>query len=374
MQPKMAAKIEKATRKEFPDGIAAYGTDALRFTFAAMASTGRDVNFDLGRVEGYRNFCNKLWNAARYVLMNTESYDCGQKGGATILSLADRWIVSRLQQVEGQVAFEMGNYRFDHVAQLLYSFVWDEYCAWYLELSKVVLTNEQSKDNDLRGTRQTLVYVLEAILRLLHPITPFITETIWLKIAPLAGIKANSNNSTISKQSYPVPDQAKIDNTAIDDMQWVMTAIEGIRNIRGEMNIKPSKKIPVILENTNEADRKKVAEHSDYLNTLAKLESISVLEAGQVAPESAIALVGDMKVLVPLAGLIDKNAEIKRLQKEIQKLEKELVSVQGKLKNESFVSRAPAAIVQQKKNHASELESSLASLKEQYTGIEAMVD
>ena len=374
MRPKDAPKIEKATRKEFPDGIAAYGTDALRFTFAAMASTGRDINFDLGRVEGYRNFCNKLWNAARYVLMNTESYDCGQKGGAVILSLADRWIISRLQEVEGQIAFEMSNYRFDHVAQLLYSFVWDEYCAWYLELSKVVLTNDQSKDTALRGTRQILLHVLESILRLLHPITPFITEAIWLKIAPLAGIKTDTNKSTISKQSYPVPDKNKIDNTAIADMQWVMTAIEGIRNIRGEMNIKPSKKIPVTLENTSEADRKRVTEHSDYLTTLAKLETISVLEAGQVAPESATALVGNMKVLVPLAGLIDKDAEIKRLEKEIQKLEKELVSVQGQLKNENFVNRAPEAIVQQEKNRALEIESSLTSLKEQYTGIEAMTD
>jgi valyl-tRNA synthetase len=299
MQPKMAAKIEKATRKEFPDGIAAYGTDALRFTYTAMASTGRDINFDLGRIEGYRNFCNKLWNAARYVLMNTESQDCGASGGAVILSAADRWIISRLQQVEAQVAAEISNYRFDHMSQILYSFVWDEYCSWYLELSKVVLTNDASSESCQRGTRKTLVHVLEAILRLLHPITPYITEAIWQKVAPLTG---------------------------------------------------------------NES------------RTIINQPSISALAADETAPDSATALVGEMKVLVPLAGLIDKNAELKRLQKEIQKLEKELASVEGKLKNENFVSRAPAEIVLQEKNRAAEIKSSLTSLGEQHASIEAMAD
>lgn len=370
MRPKDAVKIEKATRKEFPNGIAAYGTDALRFTFAAMASTGRDINFDLGRIEGYRNFCNKLWNAARYVLMNTETHDCGLKGGAIIHSAADRWIISRLQEVEAQVATEISNYRFDHMSQILYSFVWDEYCSWYLELAKVVLTNEKSKDSALRGTRQTLLHVLETILRLLHPITPYITEAIWLKIAPLAGIE----DRTIIHQPYPVSDKNKIDTRAIEDMQWVMATIEGIRNIRGEMNIKPAKKIPVILENTNKSDTQRLKDHSDYLVTLAKLENISVLATNETAPDSATALVGEMKVLVPLAGLIDKGAELKRLEKEIQKLEKELVSVQGKLKNEKFVSRAPENIVRQEKNRAAEIESSLASLGEQRAGIEEMAE
>jgi valyl-tRNA synthetase len=370
MQPKMAAKIEKATRKEFPEGIAAYGTDALRFTFAAMASTGRDINFDLGRIEGYRNFCNKLWNAARYVLMNTETYDCGTRGGTVTLSVADKWIISRLQQVEAQVESEISNYRFDHMAQILYSFVWDEYCSWYLELSKVVLTSDESKEAAMRGTRQTLVRVLESVLRLLHPITPYITETIWQKIAPLAGIEGK----TIMHQPYPVSDNNKIDNGAIADMQWVMSTIEGVRNIRGEMNIKPSRKIPVFLENTTQSDVQRLEKHGEYLKNLARLESISVLSKGKAAPESATALVGEMKVLVPLAGLIDKGAELKRLEKEIQKLEKELASVQGKLNNENFVSRAPESIVQQEKNRATEIESSLASLGEQRSNIEAMTD
>ena len=370
MQPKMQKKIEKATRKEFPDGIPAFGTDALRFTLAALATTGRDINFDLGRIEGYRNFCNKLWNAARYVLMNTEGQDCGQDGGDVELNAADHWIISRLQQVEQKVEQQMAGYRFDHMAQDIYSFIWDEYCSWYLELSKVVLNNDSSSEAQRRGTRHTLVRVLEAILRLLHPIMPFITEEIWQKVAPLAGKTGDS----IMRQPYPEADEDSIDDDAMAQMQWVMQAITGIRNIRGEMNIKPSQKIPVLFENASKQDQQYLEQSHGYFDFLARTESITCLGKKDAAPEAATALVGDMKVLVPLAGLIDKDAELNRLNKEIERLEKEINKAEGKLKNKNFVDKAPAQVVEQEQARLAEFQSALANLKEQYKKIKALPD
>ena len=371
MQPKMQKKIEKATRKEYPDGIPAFGTDALRFTLAALATTGRDINFDLGRIEGYRNFCNKLWNAARYVLMNTEGQDCGQAGGDIELNAADHWIISRLQQVEQRVEQQMAGYRFDHMAQDLYSFIWDEYCSWYLELSKVVLNNDNSSEAQLRGTRHTLVRVLEAILRLMHPIMPFITEEIWQKIAPLAAKTGDS----IMLQPYPIADNSKINDDAMAQMQWVMDTIAGIRNIRGENNIKPSQKIPVWLDNANEQNKQYLEQSRGYFDFLTRTKSITYLEDSETAPEvSSIALVGDMKVLVPLAGLIDKDAELKRLSKEIERLEKEINKAEGKLNNKNFVDKAPAQVVEQEQARMAEFKSALANLKEQYKKIEALPD
>ncbi|MDH3326492.1 MAG: class I tRNA ligase family protein, partial [Gammaproteobacteria bacterium] len=366
MQPHLAKKVEKATRKEFADGIPAFGTDAMRFTFASLASTGRDINFDLERVEGYRNFCNKIWNAARYVLMNTENQDCGAQSGDVELSLADRWIFSRMQQTEQQVNDSLTNYRFDHAAQAIYEFTWNEYCDWYLELSKTILQNEGSSEAALRGTRQTLVRVLETMLRLAHPIMPYITEEIWQRVAPLAGI----DGDTIMRQPFPKADDSKTDEAAVTEMEWVKQFILGVRKIRSGMDIPPGKPLPVLLQNANENDKKYLENNQLFLNRLARLESITIV--GDDAPDSATALVGDLKVLIPLAGLIDKDAELTRLNKEVEKLEKTLKGVEGKLNNKDFVSRAPEAVVAKEKEKADGMRSSLKNLLEQKSRIEAM--
>jgi valyl-tRNA synthetase len=368
MQPKMAKKIEKQTRKDFPEGIPSFGTDAIRFTFAAMASTGRDINFDLGRVEGYRNFCNKLWNAANYVLMNTEGKDCGQAGDAVELSAADRWITARLQQTEQQVIEAMQHYRLDHAAQAIYDFTWNEYCAWYLELSKPVLTNEGSSEAQLRGTRQTLVCALESLLRLAHPLMPFITEEIWQKVAPLAG----KTGSTIMTQSYPEPDTEIVDPTAIEEMEWVKEFIVGVRQIRSGMDIKPSKPLPVLLQNAGDADKAKLERNQNYIHFLARTESITVLAEAEQAPESATALVGEMKVLIPMAGLIDKDVEIARLSKEIEKKQQEVGRIEGKLSNPSFVERAPEAVVAKEREKIAEILAALKNFEEQLERIKKM--
>ena len=367
MQPQLAKKIEKQTRKEFPDGIQAFGTDALRFTFAALASTGRDINFDLNRIEGYRNFCNKLWNAARYVLMNTEEQEIGL-GQEIELSLPDRWITSRLQVVSAQVQNSIENYRFDHAAQTIYEFTWNEYCDWYLELSKPILYSDDSSAAALRGTRQTLLLVLEGILRLAHPVIPFITEEIWQRIAPLAGIEGD----TIMLQPYPESNQDKIDQQAVDDIEWVMACILGVRKIRSGMNIPPSKPLPILLQNSSADDAARLDSNRDFLMTLAKLESVTILSEGDDVPESATALVGEMKLLIPMAGLIDKEAELARLTKEIGKLEKDFERVSGKLANPNYVAKAPAPVVEKEKAKQAEIQSSLEKLKEQLTRIEAM--
>ncbi|NOZ54256.1 MAG: valine--tRNA ligase [Gammaproteobacteria bacterium] len=349
MQPKMAPKIEKATRKDYPDGIAAFGTDAIRFTFAAMASTGRDINFDLGRVEGYRNFCNKLWNAARYVLMNTEGKDCGQQTDNVTLTIADNWIISRLQQTSEQVANAFANYRLDLAAQAIYDFTWNEYCDWYLELAKPILNDPTSSQALQRGTRQTLVRTLDAILRLAHPIMPFITEEIWQRVAPLVNTgdsdNSNANEATIMRQPYPESDAANINLSAIDELEWVKSVILSLRKIRGEMNIPPGKPLPVLLQNGNEHDQQRLEKHRSLLASLGKTASMSWLDPKDDAPESAMALVGSMKILIPMTGLIDKDAEITRLQKDIDKLQNEIERCQNKLSNKQFVDRAPAEVV-----------------------------
>ncbi len=368
MQPEMAKKIEKQTRTDFPDGIPAFGTDALRFTFASLASTGRDINFDLGRIEGYRNFCNKLWNAANYVLMQTDGQDCGQGGEAVELSTADRWIISRLQRAEQTVNNAIGNYRFDLAANAIYEFTWDEYCAWYLELSKPVLYSDESSEAQKRGTRRTLVRVLETLLRLAHPIIPYITEEIWQRVSSLAG----RGGQTIMLQSYPQADDSKIDAEAESEMQWVMDFIIGVRKIRSGMNIAPGKPLPVMLDNTSTQDRVRVENNNAFLRSLAKLESITLLGDGEEAPESATALVGEMKLLVPMAGLIDKEAELARLGKEIDRLEKEVQRLNGKLSNDSFVGKAPEAVVQKEREKLAEARSSLDSFMEQKRRIEGL--
>jgi valyl-tRNA synthetase len=368
MQPQMADRIEKHTRKDFPDGIPAFGTDALRFTYAALASTGRDINFDLGRIEGYRNFCNKLWNAARYVLLNTEGRDCGQDGIPVELNAADRWIVSLLEKTRKQVTAAIESYRFDLAAQAIYSFTWDEYCDWYLELSKAILTSQNSREAELRGTRRTLVTALETLLRLAHPVIPFITEEIWQRVAPLAGIEGK----TIMLQPYPVADNSRIDQTAIDEIEWVKDFIIGVRKIRSGYNIDPRKPLPVLLENGSAIDRERLTRNAHCLASAGRVESTTWLETKDRAPESATALIGEMKLLIPLSGLIDKEAEIVRLEKELDKKVGELERCEKKLSNTRFVERAPAAVVEKEQVRATDLKNAIHRLDEQRQRIQSL--
>ena len=368
MQPQMAKKIEKQTREEFPDGIQSYGADALRFTFTSLASTGRDVKFDMGRIEGYRNFCNKIWNATRFVLQNTEGEDTGLGNEPVERSLADRWIISRLQQVEGEVARHLDNYRFDLASKELYEFTWNDYCDWYIELSKPVIYADDASDAQKRAARQTLVRVLEALLRLLHPIMPFITEELWQRVAPLAGRQGD----TIMLQPWPEPEADKIDSAAEAELEWVKQFIMGVRQIRSEMNLKPGQPLPVLLQNGDDSDRERLDRNDTFLKSLARLESITWLEPGEEAPESATALIGDMKLLIPLAGLIDKEAELARLEKNIGKLRDEVLRIAKKLDNPNFVDRAPEAVVNKEREKLVEAESALASLEAQAARIRSL--
>jgi len=368
MQPKMAPKIEKATRKQFPEGIPALGTDALRFTFASQATSGRDVVLSPERIAGNRNFCNKIWNATRYVLMNTEDQDTGINNTDCEYSLADRWIRSRLQQLEDNVHRHFNSYRFDLAAQDLYAFIWDDYCDWYLELSKPVLLKEHFSEADKRGTRQTLVQVLETILRLIHPIMPFITEELWQRVAPLAGIQGE----TIMQQAYPVSSADMLDTAAEEELEWVKNFIMGVRRIRSESDIAPGKALPVILQNASDADKQRYEKNQSFIFFLAKLESVNFISDTEVAPESSTALVGEMKILIPLAGLIDKDAELARLDKEITKIESNLEKTSAKLGNPGFVDKAPEAVVNKEKDRAAEMESAVAKLKEQREKISAL--
>ena len=361
MQPKLAEKIAKQTKAEFPDGISSYGTDALRFTFCSLATTGRDIKFDMGRVEGYRNFCNKLWNAANFVIENTDGHDTGLNNESVELSSVDRWIISQLQRTEADVTRHLDAFRFDLATQTLYEFIWDEYCAWYLELVKPVLWDENAPIERQRGTRRTLIRVLEVILRLAHPFMPFITEEIWQRIKSQAGV----NGDTLMLQPWPVANEARIDAAAEGDIEWVKTLMLGVRQIRGEMNISMAKRIDVMLVNANDEDRRRLTENLPLLSKLAKLESVRVLEADEEAPMAATALVGDMQVLVPMAGLIDKAAELARLDKELQRLQGEVKRVGGKLSNEGFVAKAPADVIEKERAKLTEAEQAVAKLAEQ---------
>jgi len=371
MQPQLAAKIEKRTRKQFPEGIHAYGTDALRFTFAAMASTSRDINFDMGRVEGYRNFCNKIWNASRFVLMNTETEDTGRDGGELVLSLADKWIWAQFQQTLVEFEKALSDYRFDIAAQTVYEFTWNQFCDWYLELTKPVLNNDESSDAEKRGTRHTLINVLESLLRLLHPLMPFITETIWERVAPLSALDFNAGDS-IMVQPFPAVDAAKQDEQVLADIEWVKRFIVGIRNIRGEMDIAPSKPLPALLRNVSSEDERRLGISRTFIDRLARLESITLLKEGEEAPASAAAVVGEMEILIPMAGLIDKEAELARIGKAMGKLEQDVARFKGKLSNEKFVSNAPKAVIEKEKAKLADSESQLAKLKAQHETIAAL--
>ncbi len=368
MQPQLAEKIANSTRKQFADGITANGTDALRFTLAALASTGRDINWDMKRLEGYRNFCNKLWNASRFVLMNTEEHDCGQHGGELQLSLADRWIHSQLQACISEARKHFAEYRFDLLANTLYEFTWKEFCDWYLELAKAVLTDPSASEAAKRGTRHTLVSCLEQLLRLLHPLMPYITETIWQRVKPLTQVTGD----TIMLQPYPQADAARIDAAADADFAWLRACILGVRNIRGEMDINPSKQLPVLLKNASTEDLARVERYRPFLSLLARLESVQPLAAGEPVPAAATALVGEMELLIPMAGLIDKDAELGRLAKQADNLIKEQARIESKLSNESFVARAPEAVVKAERERLLEVSKQLAKIAEQQQAISAL--
>lgn len=372
MQPQKARAIAKATRSEFPEGIEPHGTDALRFTFLSQATTGRDIKFDMGRLDGYRNFCNKLWNASRYVLMNAEGEDCGVAGGNVELSLADRWIVSRLQQTEAQVTKAMEEFRFDHASQAFYEFVWNEYCDWYLELSKPVLWDDNASPEAKRGTRRTLVRVLEATLRLAHPMMPFISEEIWQRVAPLAGKATGDGSESIMAQPWPQPENDKIDEQATRDIEWLKGVIVAVRNIRAEMNIAPGKPLEVLLTKGSQADQERLVANRPFLAKLAKLDSAEWLDDPSQAPLSATQLVGDMEVLVPMADLIDKEAELARLAKEIEKQDKLIGGIEKKLGNDSFVAKAPQAVVEKERAKLTDFQASRKALVEQRNKIAAL--
>ena len=377
MQPQQAAKIASRTRKQFPDGIEPHGSDALRFTLCALASTGRDINWDMKRLEGYRNFCNKIWNASRYVLMNAQGEngdeDCGQDNSDDYrLTLADRWIVSRLQQAETEVTTAIDSYRFDLAAQALYDFVWNEYCDWYLELSKPVLWDENGDPAIQKGTRRTLVRVLEAVLRLAHPMLPFITEEIWQNIAPLAGITLNPEGDTIMLQPFPVADQSKVDSEADADIEWVKNVIIGVRNVRGEMTISPATDLPIYMARGDATAKRRLEENRQFLSKLANLESITWLDDLADAPLCATALAGDLEILVPMAGLIDVDAELARLDREIDKIGIETKKLTGKLSNPKFADNAPAEVVAKERQRLEDFEGSLSQLQEKRSAIAEM--
>ncbi len=363
MQDHLKPRIEATTRQQFPDGIPAFGTDALRFTFASLATTGRDIRFELGRIEGYKNFCNKLWNASRYVLMNTLDVDEVDHtlDGDTQFSTADRWIRARLNRTIESVNQHFAAYRLDLAAQAMYEFTWHEFCDWYLELSKPVLQSEQSSDAEKHGTRKTLIDVLETLLRLLHPLTPFITEEIWCELAP----RANVAGETIMLRPFPQSMEAWQDSKAESEINWVMQFILGIRQIRGEMDISPGKLLPVLLENSSDNDRELAERHKDLLERVGRAESIRPLATGEEPPPAATALLGDMRVLVPRKGIIEPEAEQARLKKKRAGLEIDLGKVQGRLANMALTGKVPKAVVTKTQERAKDLEGQISKLQEQ---------
>ncbi|EKN3442914.1 valine--tRNA ligase [Yersinia enterocolitica] len=366
MQPQLAEKIRKRTEKQFPNGIEPHGTDALRFTLAALASTGRDINWDMKRLEGYRNFCNKLWNASRFVLMNTEGQDCGQNGGEMVLSLADRWILAEFNQTIKAYREAMDTYRFDLAANILYEFTWNQFCDWYLELAKPVMNS--GSEAELRGTRHTLIEVLEALLRLAHPIIPYITETIWQRVKTLKGITAD----TIMLQPFPEYDASQVDEKALSDLEWIKQTIIAVRNIRAEMNIAPGKPLEVMLRGANAEAQRRVLENQSFIQSLARLSSLTLLPEGDKGPVSVTKLVEGAEVLIPMAGLIDKATELERLAKEVAKLEAEIERIEGKLSNEGFVARAPEAVVAKERERMAACAEAKQKLIEQQATIAAL--
>ncbi|WP_151956141.1 valine--tRNA ligase [Acinetobacter guillouiae] len=368
MNPKDAPKIEKSTRKEFPEGIQAYGTDAVRFTFCALANTGRDIKFDMKRVEGYRNFANKIWNATRFVMMNCEQQPIGQEIRQDLWELPEQWIVSRLQKAEAAVQQAFATYRLDLAAQAIYEFIWNEYCDWYVELTKPVLNDENVSAERKAEVRRVLLSVMEASLRLAHPIMPFLTEEIWQTLAPMIGI----GGETIMLAPYPVPNPERINDQAEADMLGLQGLIGAVRNIRGEMGLGNARLLPVLLQNATDAEKAQIARIEPLFKALAKVESITFLTDAEQPPLSSSSVVGHVSVFVPMKGLIDPKAELARLQKDLDKVQKQHDQIASKLANEGFVAKAPAAVVEGEKVKLAEFIDQLAKIKANMEQIAAL--
>ena len=368
MNPKQASKIEKSTRKEFPEGIQSYGTDAVRFTFCALANTGRDIKFDMKRVEGYRNFANKIWNATRFVMMNCEEQVIGIDARQDLWELPEQWIVSRLQKAEQAVQTAFATYRLDLAAQAIYEFIWNEYCDWYVELTKPVLNDENVSTERKAEVRRVLLSVMEASLRLAHPLMPYLTEEIWQTLAP----KLNISGETIMLAQYPVADQALVNEQAEADMQWLQGLIGAVRNIRGEMGLGNARLLPVLLQNTTEAEKAQISRIEPLFKALAKVESITFLADAEQPPLSSSSVVGHVSVFVPMKGLIDPKAELARLQKDLDKVQKQHDQIATKLANEGFVAKAPAAVVEGEKVKLAEFADQLAKIKANMEQIAAL--
>ncbi|MFB2577865.1 valine--tRNA ligase [Acinetobacter sp. c2-A9] len=372
MNPKDAAKIEKATRKEFPDGIQAYGTDAVRFTFCALANTGRDIKFDLKRVEGYRNFCNKIWNATRFVLMNVEGKTIASEAKPELWELPEQWIVSRLQKAEQAVNLAFETYRLDLAAQAIYDFIWNEYCDWYVELTKPVLNDANVSEERKAEVRRVLLATMETALRLAHPLMPFITEEIWQTLAPMLGKAKADGTDTIMLAPYPKADESRINEQAEADMAWLQSLIGAVRNIRGEMGLGNARLLPVLLQNISDSERTQIERIEPLFKALAKVESLQFLTKDEQAPLSSSSVIGSATVYVPMKGLIDPNAELARLQKELDKIQKQHDQIANKLANEGFVAKAPAAVVESEKVKLAEFADQIGKIQANMEQIKAL--